>query len=56
MGVPPTQAIIVADKFRDILVAEKLGCKSIAITGKLDISGDFKFTNVKHILRMLEVS
>lgn len=56
MGVPSSQAIIVADRLRDMLVAKRLGCVSMAITGKLEINGDFKLNNIKEILRMLEVS
>jgi hypothetical protein len=29
---------------------------SMAITGKLEINGDFKLNNIKEILRMLEVN
>lgn len=56
MGVPSSQAIIVADRLRDMLVAKRLGCVSMAITGKLEINGDFKLDNIKEILRMLEVN
>lgn len=56
MGVPSSQAIIVADRLRDMLVAKRLGCVSMAITGKLEINGDFKLNNIKEILRMLEVN
>lgn len=55
MNVEPTKAIIVADKFKDMSVARKLGCKSMAITEKSDITGDFKVTSMKEILKALEV-
>ncbi len=56
MAVPSSQAMIVADRLRDMLVAKRLGCVSMAITGKLEINGDFKLNNIKEILRMLEVN
>jgi len=56
MGVPSSKAVIVADRLRDMLVAKRLGCVSMAITGKLEINGDFKLNNIKEILRMLEVN
>jgi len=55
-GMEPSRSIVVADKFRDMAVAKKLGCMSMAITDKLEINGDFKVSNVKEILKMLEVS
>jgi phosphoglycolate phosphatase-like HAD superfamily hydrolase len=53
-NINPSQAIIVADKLNDMLAARKLGCKTVAITEKPDITGDFKFTNIKEILKALE--
>jgi len=55
MRVKPSQAIIVADKLMDMSVAKKLGCMSMAITDKPNIKGDFKATNIKEILKILEV-
>jgi len=55
MHVKASQAIIVADKLMDISVAKKLGCMSMAITDKPKINGDFKATNIKEILKILEV-
>lgn len=55
LGVEPSQSIIVADKLRDMLVAKRLGCVSMAITDKPNINGDFKVTNIKEISKMLEV-
>lgn len=54
-GVEPSESIIVADKLRDMLVAKRLGCVSMAITDKPDINGNFKVTNIKEISKMLEV-
>jgi HAD superfamily hydrolase (TIGR01509 family) len=54
--VPSSQVMVVADKSRDMAIAKKLGCKSMAIMGKVDIDGDFKLSNIKEILRMLEAS
>lgn len=56
MRVEPSQSLIVADKLKDMLVAKRLGCVSIAITDKSDINGDFSAINIKEILKMLEVS
>lgn len=56
MNLPSSEAMIVADKSRDILVAKKLGCKSMVVTDRPDITADFKVTNIKKILKMLEVS
>ncbi len=56
MKVPSSQVIVVADKPRDIAIAKKLGCVSIAITDKANMDGDLKLASVKEILRMLEVS
>jgi len=55
MRVKPSQAIIVADKLMDMSVAKKLGCMSMAITDKPNVNGDFKATNIKEILKILEV-
>jgi HAD superfamily hydrolase (TIGR01509 family) len=55
IGVKPSQSIIVADKARDMSVAKRLGCVSMAITDKPYINGDFKVTNIKEISKMLEV-
>jgi len=54
MKTQPSQIIVVADKSRDIQAAKKLGCKSIAVSSKLEIDGDFKLTNIKEILKILE--
>ena len=56
MGMEPSQSMVVADKLRDMLIAKRLGCVSMAVTDKPDINGDFKVTNIKEILKMLEVS
>ena len=56
IGVEPSQSVVVADKFRDMLVAKRLGCMSIAIMEKPDINGDFKVTDIKEISKLLEVS
>lgn len=56
MGVEPSQSVIVADKLKDMLVAKRLGCMSMAITDKPDIKGDFQASNVKEIFKMLEVN
>lgn len=55
MGVQASQAIIVADKLMDLAVAKKLGCMSMAVTDKPNITGDFKAANIKEILKILEV-
>jgi phosphoglycolate phosphatase-like HAD superfamily hydrolase len=52
--INPNQAIIVADRLNDMLAARKLGCKSIAITEKSDIIGDYKFKNIKEISKALK--
>ena len=56
MGMESSQSMVVADKLRDMLIAKRLGCVSMAVTDKPDINGDFKVTNIKEILKMLEVS
>lgn len=56
MDVPSSQVMVIADKSRDMSIAKKLGCVSMAITSKVEIDGDFKLNNIKEILRMLEVS
>lgn len=53
MNVQPFQAIVVADKLKDMQVAKKIGCKSIAISDKLEIDTDFKLNNIKEILKLL---
>jgi len=53
MNVQPFQAVVVADKVKDMQVAKKMGCKSIAISDKLEIDADFKLSNIKEILKIL---
>jgi len=53
MNVQPFQAVVVADKVKDMQVAKKMGCKSIAISDKLEIEADFKLSNIKEILKIL---
>lgn len=53
MNVKPFQAIVVADKLKDMQVAKKIGCKSIAISDKLEIDADFKLSNIKEISNIL---
>jgi len=53
MNVQPFQAIVVADRLNDMQAAKKIGCKSIAISDKLEIDADFKLNNIKEILKIL---
>ncbi len=56
MEVPSSQVMVIADKLKDMVIAKKLGCVSMAITGKVEMDGDFKLNNIKEMLRMLEVN
>jgi phosphoglycolate phosphatase-like HAD superfamily hydrolase len=47
--VKPNQAMVIADRLHDILIASKLGCKTVAITDKRNLSADYKFADVKQI-------
>lgn len=51
-NVKPSQAVVVADRLHDISTASRLGCKTIAITGKSYIKSDYKFANVKQIVEI----
>ncbi|MFB0501124.1 MAG: HAD family hydrolase [Candidatus Bathyarchaeia archaeon] len=51
-NVKPSKAIVVADRLHDISTASRLGCKTIAITGKSYIKSDYKFADVKQIVEI----
>lgn len=52
-NLKPSEVIVVGDRLNDMLAATRLGCKTIAVSKKTYISGNYKCENVKQILEVI---